>query len=514
MIWQHLEAAVQINPLRNETKTQLQAFYGFNIFRCGHTGCAHSTNPFATAPERDAHMRCHSRPFKCSDSCCEYSKLGYASANALSKHEEVHSTINSVERLNLVETSIRPVTITQIQTNWNILSDAVASDNVQLVKDVIGNCAYIDDSWPKTMGMTGEQIYSVYPSPADDCNVLVCGANVPVPKPHGNPLLLLAINSGSIGTLRWLLEKGFGSGTKLPQKGASQTESMKVRLKYDSNDTAITVLANALQLAVGAIGGSNVEAVQLLVQYGAQVTRPTIRAAARLENLELVKMLLSHGADCHITSWLLEAVAVSDDTTRFLLDCGADIDGRGPWPGGFGGDCVTALRCAAWARRPSTLKLLLDRGADPNRGENRLALDAACGPKDANNEEHILLCVNILLEAGANGNHDESRSLQAAAQWGFSSVVKLLLDKGADPNRHHSDSVPALRRALSGGTKSHALCAKLLLEYGANPSINGRGKPLKEYALTFKFPQYLGVTWDEVVEANKHKVPEYVEEKR
>lgn len=51
-------------------------------------------------------------------------------------------------------------------------------------------------------------------------------------------------------------------------------------------------------------------------------------------------------------------------------------------------------------------------------------------------------------------------------------------------------------------------CAKILLKAGADPNSRSRsGKALDQYAVTRKFPKYLGVTWEELVETNKHKVP-------
>lgn len=514
---------MQNNPLRNETKTQLQDFYGVDIFRCPQIGCTRSTKPFATAPERDAHVRCHSRPFKCSDSGREYSQLGFASARALSKHKAVHSTvestITSIERLNLVEQSMRPVTIPQTQTNWNILSDAVVSDNIELVKDIIENCVhYLDMSWPKTKAITGKQIYDVYHSAADNCYVLVCGANNPGSwNPHDgpgswhrheNPLLRMAINSGSIDTLRWLLDNGFGSDTKFLENEDTQTNSMTVRMSYDSHDTAVTALKIALKLAVEAVVDSNLEAVGLLLQHGAQIIVLTFCAAVRSNNPELIKMLLGHGADCYITEGLLEAVTVSDDVTRLLLDCGADINASGV----KAGDRATALGWAARMIRPTTLRLLLDRGADPKEDLNRQALPKACKLGFHYQEEDILLCINILLEGGIDINMENGLPLRIVAGQGILSVVKLLLDKGADPNRFAAGKGSALTDALRGGGRSHALCAKLLLESGADPSRADKGKPPGSYVLARRFSRYTGVSWAKVVKANKDKVPGYVRE--
>lgn len=505
---------MQINPPRNRRENRFQDFYGINIFRCPQAGCAYSTNPFATTLERDAHMRLHSRPFKCGDSCCEYSRLGFASQRALSKHEEIHSTVestvNSVERLNLVETSVCPVTITQTQTNWDILSDALISDNVELVKVIIGNCMhYIDASWPKVEGWP---LYDVRHSAANNCNVLVCNAIVPTDwsrrdhNPHYNPLLYKTIISGSTSTLRWLLDNGFGSDMKLPENRAIQIGNMEIRMRYNCHDTAVVVLMVALEEAVKAAVDSNLEAVQLLLQHGAQVTSKTFCAAINMDNLGLVELLLSHGADCHMADGMLEAVTVSDDMTRFLLDCGADLDTSGYTT--LIGNRMTALTIAAFLKKRSTLQLLLDRGVDPTKGLNQQALKYACEFTEPNAE-----CVNILLEAGADANYNNGSAIRVLAGQGNSVVLKLLLDKGADPDKVSPDRRSALKTALTGTKEPQALCAKILLESGADPSVAGKGKAAETYALARKFPQYFGVTFQEVVEANKHKVPGYVEGK-
>lgn len=102
------------------------------------------------------------------------------------------------------------------------------------------------------------------------------------------------------------------------------------------------------------------------------------------------------------------------ETMKTLLDAGADVNL--PAPTGDGWD-ATPLQHAILARQPSAVRLLLDRGADPNR---------VPGP---NSPAPLLL---------AAGDTDPT-------------FVNLLLAHGADPNIEGEDGVTPLVRAVSAG---------------------------------------------------------------
>ncbi len=102
------------------------------------------------------------------------------------------------------------------------------------------------------------------------------------------------------------------------------------------------------------------------------------------------------------------------DTIRRLLDAGADVD----LPGPTGDDWdATPLQHAILARQTAAVRLLLDRGADPNR---------VGGP---NSPAPLLL---------AAGDADPA-------------FVNLLLDYGADPDVEGERGVTPLSRAVSAG---------------------------------------------------------------
>ncbi|KAL1854535.1 hypothetical protein Plec18170_004624 [Paecilomyces lecythidis] len=191
------------------------------------------------------------------------------------------------------------------------------------------------------------------------------------------------------------------------------------------------------------------------------------------DNIQTIRFLLDSGArftkdDRYFCTLHAASYYGFDDVVSQLLDDGANINI-------VGGEFGTALNAAIRGRNerlekeakrshkgikellekadPTTLSLLLRRGADPNASNH--ALKSACSHGDTP-------CVKLLLEYGGLPDSKAlSSTLSAACDAGDIDIVRLLLDKGADIN-----SPRALSRACFRGNLP---VIRLLLELGADP---------------------------------------------
>ena len=128
------------------------------------------------------------------------------------------------------------------------------------------------------------------------------------------------------------------------------------------------------------------------------------------------------------------------------------------------------------------IRLLCDRGADPNR-----AAEAAAVLFEMHALVALMLCgARMTLPlAAATGEYEQVRSLlpkaeprerqlalALAAQYGYAYAVEILLDAGEDPSRFnppggHSHSTPLHQAALNG----HLDVVKLLVSRGARTDV-------------------------------------------
>ncbi len=156
------------------------------------------------------------------------------------------------------------------------------------------------------------------------------------------------------------------------------------------------------------------------------------------------------------------------------LDAGLDPDFEGHLIG-------NGLMIGAWEGNLALMELFYLRGADLNRtnrfGETALMLAAWKNRQDA---------VRWLLERGAQpnrGNGDERRwtALHYAAFGGHGELVETLLGSGADVNARSTNGSTVVMMAAREG---HADLAKRLLEAGANPALkNDYGEDAVAWAM-------------------------------
>lgn len=266
---------------------------------------------------------------------------------------------------------------------------------------------------------------------------------------------------------------------------------------------------------VGAAAKGEIATVKTMLAEGADINQrgsfhgeTALISAARKGRTETVQLLLDRGADMDATDdsgrTALTEAADNDhcDVIRALLNKGADVNAKGTRYGG------TALMMAAHVRRVDAVQLLLQNGADVNATDElgRTALlwvalerpDYACSfrtrkdyfnvieyigdhPRDVRRiDRSEMKVVEALLKHGANPNVREGSvkvadevafgrtPLYLAAWNGAESVVKILLDRGADVDAKTDGGWTPLMAAAYRSTKQHLQIVKDLLAHGAD----------------------------------------------
>ncbi|KAG8818105.1 hypothetical protein FRC17_010972 [Serendipita sp. 399] len=241
--------------------------------------------------------------------------------------------------------------------------------------------------------------------------------------------------------------------------------------------------------------------VKALLDAGAEIQREpgkgtAFNTAAFRGDIPIMQLLIERGADINApgedndTPLMAAIDGEEDDVLRFMLESGADINDCGrtsKYPvdhaisvgnlkaadrllelgGKFGeGALENALESPS---REYLVKILLDRGADPNSARKRYGNVLQLAVYQAREQ-----AVHWLLEAGADVNVVEGEygtALQAAVTEGNAPLVRLLLDYGADVNPPCSGEYGYPLQAAA--RKEEMSILRLLIDRGAN--VNSRG---------------------------------------
>jgi uncharacterized protein len=336
---------------------------------------------------------------------------------------------------------------------------------------------------------------------------------------HGETALMMASRTGKLDAVKLLVERGAKLNTAEQLRGttalmwaADQGHAAVVRFLIDKG--ADIRAQSAVLRQIGRNGltfarlGPDGQAI------GDQMGGLTaLLFAARQGSLDTVRELVSAGAEVNHASVdgstpLLVAVQNGHyDIGRFLIDHGAN-------PKQANGKAWTPLYLAVANRdalatavpAPSKegaldfIKMLLDRGADPNvriiartevhqantslwlkeAGATPLLRAALCGD---------LTVVRLLLDRGADplrGTLDDTTPLMVAAGVGWAEgftfqysdeetleLVKLLLEKGARVNDANADGITALHGAAYKGANN---VVQLLVDRGADLAAKDKGQ--------------------------------------
>jgi ankyrin repeat protein len=223
---------------------------------------------------------------------------------------------------------------------------------------------------------------------------------------------------------------------------------------------------------------------------------------------ELLRLLLDAGANPDTitaefiegASWrgpltgLLNAIRRRDPgCVEIILDRQAKINGKAASEGGYSAFQLAAyspLQLAAFEGNSEIVRMLLDRGQDPNvvsfcaevnewRNRYRIAHQIGTSVQNATMEKHGGI-LEMILQHGAKPNsttmHCQHTALQIACRDGSLKLVELLLEYGADVNAPPAErhGATALQFAAIGG---YLGIAHLLLEMGAD--VNAAPAPFE-----------------------------------
>jgi ankyrin repeat protein len=324
------------------------------------------------------------------------------------------------------------------------------------------------------------------------------------PSGGGNTPLMCAITRGQIAMVRLLLARGADPN----QSNRHLCTALHFAAPWPNSEIVSLLLAARARPDVANLDGvtplhfaafkGRVENARLLCDAGASLERVDSTGftaylwAAEHNQAEFLDFLLARGANRHArtddrtTALRVAANAGATRSIDFLLDHGDPVEG-------FPNDATTPLQSAAANARPAAVKLLLTRGAHPDRAARASsqspplimavrafalapAIQAAAAAKgnplysaSKHTEDEYVEVLRALLDAGATidlaGGHQDT-ALHLAAEHGLQKIAALLLERGARTDLANASGLTALEVARK---KGQTALADLIAQHDARP---------------------------------------------
>lgn len=306
--------------------------------------------------------------------------------------------------------------------------------------------------------------------------------------------LLLAVKRGDLTLVSELSERSTDNQL-VDYRDSSGNTLLHWAARWQRLELARWLIANGAEInAVNDLDATplicatgQLDVTRLLVEMGATIDvqtkggmTPLLSAASRPDNLEVVKYLVSQGADVNKVVGnrvALELASGNNDLAmaRFLVEQGAIVNPKVR---------TAPILTAAWRGDVQLVKYLIDQGADVNvRATPKKRVERPLNLAFYGQNPEV---AKLLIDRGADLHARSPRGSHGTPPMVFAayfenqntSVAQLLLDKGVDPNTEANDGLTALTWARKHGNVE---LEKILLKAGAKePSRPSRMKSVPD----------------------------------
>lgn len=330
-------------------------------------------------------------------------------------------------------------------------------------------------------GKTGTALHLAATSSCETAAVLVQhGADVSLVDEESATALHIAVKAGSLEMVQLLLD----AKADMAAKDEYGRTALHLAVEEHRKDVSDFLIREGMDVSAednngdsvlhtAALAGDEV-LVKLVLEKGSDVNALNDSISTAAHNAAwggfegILRMLHAHGANMDAIDEMKEsplhqaAFKGYFRSLRFLIECGAD-----PKRAASSGESV--LHSAAWGGNVECVQLLLDSGADINakNKSKESVLYSSC----ENRREDVFM---FLVEHGAVLDHgnaaDKKYLLSYAANYGRGSIVRYLVEHGADIECVNSESSTPLHCAAESG---HSAIVTYLIDQGADIKKKG-----------------------------------------